>query len=233
MIPGKTILRNADTVSFDIFDTLTERKNIKDPRDVFWLTAKEIIPNVDPIAYCMDRIRAEKKARAKKDSREATLAEIYDELPESYAADRNRLQEKEEALELDLAQPKKEIVKIYDQCRQSGKRVFIVSDMYLPEELILRMLKKCGVNIPDGLYISNVYSADKRSGKLFQILINEQNITPGRHVHIGDDPKGDYLGAKKNGMQAILIRRKYRIRRVIHSLIYKIRLKSASRPILD
>ena len=218
-------LKDAETVSFDIFDTLIERKNIKDPRDVFRLTGEKSLPDIDQNTFCTDRIIAEKKARDKKDSREVTLTEIYQELPQRYEAFRERLQEEEKQIELEIAQPKHKLVQLYRWCQQSGKKVYIVSDMYLPVNHIIQMLEKCGIQNADGIYLSNEYLASKRDGRLFRSLITEQNIAVEKHVHIGDDIKGDYFGARKNGMQAILIHRKNRIRRIIRSITYKIRIK--------
>ena len=56
---------------------------------------------------------------------------------------------------------------IYNYAISKNKGIYIISDMYLPEKFILKMLNINGYRGFKQLYVSNVYAADKRSGKLF------------------------------------------------------------------
>lgn len=48
-------------------------------------------------------------------------------------------------------------------------------------------------------------------------MLNQKGIKQSEIVHIGDSVKADFLGARKVGIKSILIRRKNRLKRLIHS----------------
>ena len=79
------------------------------------------------------------------------------------------------------------------------------------------MLEHCNITNYDSLYVSNEYGVNKISGKLFKIVLNQKGIKQSEIVHIGDSVKADFLGARKVGIKSILIRRKNRLKRLIHS----------------
>ena len=51
---------------------------------------------------------------------------------------------------------------IYNYAISKNKGIYIISDMYLPEKFILKMLNINGYRGFKQLYVSNVYAADKR-----------------------------------------------------------------------
>lgn len=214
-------IRKYDTFSFDIFDTLIQRKGVKDPRDIFILVAKSVMPDQDPMQFCRDRIEAEKKARNRKLNGEVNLSDIYVELYNRYDAMIKILEEAELGIETDQAQPKENVIRFYNKCISAGKEVFIISDMYIPKYHIITMLEKCGIRYPTRLFISNEYLCNKRNGGLFDVIKKETSIIPQNHIHIGDDIMSDYLMPRKKGMAAFLIHRHYRIHRTINSLFKK------------
>lgn len=47
--------------------------------------------------------------------------------------------------------------------------------------------------------------------------MKEKQIDPSKIIHIGDSFKADFCGARKAGIKSILISRKHRLKRLIHS----------------
>ena len=180
-----------DIVSFDIFDTLLKR-NVKKPTDVF-----EYIENkYNKADFCERRIAAEKKARAKKNSIEVTLSDIYAEMPYDFSSE-------ELEVEGELLIANDWILPVYKHVLKS-KRVIITSDMYLPEEFIRQILEREGLGGYEKLYLSSSLKKTKHSGELFELIIGE--LGKGlRLIHIGDSYRSDFEVPKKHGVDAIYI----------------------------
>lgn len=117
-----------DVVSFDIFDTLLKR-NVKKPTDVFKYMEKKY----NREGFFNERIEAEKRARAN-NKIEVTLKDIYEEMPFDFSKE-------ELETESELLIQNDWIISVYKKAVQS-KIVIITSDMYLPEEFIIQILKR-------------------------------------------------------------------------------------------
>ena len=88
---------------------------------------------------------------------------------------------------------------VYEKLQRLGKRIILISDMYLPKEFIGRILDKNGYFGYDKLYVSCEYGKSKIDGSLFALVRSEQS---GRIVHVGDNARSDIVMAKKNGFDA-------------------------------
>ena len=66
----------------------------------------------------------------------------------------------------------------------AGKKVYAVSDMYLPKK-IEAMLQKCGLDFLDGVFVSCEYGVQKRSGKLFKLFFAANCLAPGGSLVCG------------------------------------------------
>lgn len=208
-------LAKYDTVSFDVFDTLIKRC-VASPRDVFARTARDFMDIhgcfVDPERFLHDRRTAEHDAyTAMKASspgcEEITLDQIYTRLPSEYDGIRDELKALEIRREVKCARPDPAMKEVYRWCRDKGRRVFIISDMYLPGEVIREILTSCGYEGWEKLYVSSSALLRKQSGGLFRHFIRDSGINPKRHVHIGDSWRSDYFRALMSGLHALKIPR--------------------------
>ncbi len=181
-------------ISFDIFDTLVKRIYAK-PSDVFY--DLEISNNVD--GFHNIRVTAEKKARESNKDREITIDDIYNYIP----IDFQNLKQKEIEKEIQISFPNKNIVTIYNKLIKEGKTIVLTSDMYLNEETIKEILKKCGINGYKNIYISSSYGKMKKNGDLFKILLKEEKATPNSVLHIGDNSLSDIEVPRKLGISTI------------------------------
>lgn len=212
----KYILKHFQIVSFDIFDTLIER-NVHKPTDIFQITGEKVLGEIRGQEFCENRVYAETCARQKQINNEVTLEQIYNELVKVYASDIIEMLKKMEIqIELENCHKKETMFPFYKKCMETGKSIFLISDMYLPQKVIEQMLKKCEIEHYQKLYISNVYGKNKLSGELFQKVLKDNKINPSEMIHIGDSVKADFLGARKKGIHSILIGRKNRFERLIH-----------------
>lgn len=189
----------SEIISFDVFDTLIFRKCR--PHDVFALVSDKC--GIKSFAH--DRIECEHKARVKSKHEEITLNEIYDELAQIYGhecADKLKALEIESEFSVIYANP--ELKEFFDLMIQKHKRIIIISDMYLPMNIIAAMLNRCGYEGYEYLYVSSEYGITKRHGSLFAHVLRDKKISPDRVLHIGDNFISDYLIPKKAGMKSFL-----------------------------
>ena len=170
----ETILHKAalyPVVAFDVFDTLIKR-DVARPTDLFALLGAD---------FAKARTRAEAEARAAK-SGEVTLEEIYAR-PCLAGYDPAA----ECAAEIACAVPNLPVLKAARALHAQGKRLYYISDMYLPKVQLDAMLAKCGYDFFDGGFVSADYGVQKRSGKLFRLFLQKTQTQAKEVLFIGDN----------------------------------------------
>lgn len=175
-----------DAVAFDVFDTLIKR-DVAAPTELFRLRGE---------AFYTARLQAEREARAAK-SGEVTLAEIYARpcLSGYDAAG-------ECAAELAACTAYAPVLAAVQKLKQQGKKLYYISDMYLPQTQIDAMLRRCGYTCFDGGFVSCTYGVQKRSGKLFKQFLHETELEAKQVLFIGDSWRADVAGAAVAGLAA-------------------------------
>ena len=197
----KALIRNSKVISFDIFDTLITRI-VDRPEAVFELMEKmENIPN-------FSKIRQEKQAEIgiilmqEKNYPHATLDEIYDYIKETTTIkNTSYLKEKEIELEKEMLFPNKEMEDIVAFAKKENKRIIVTSDMYLDLKTVKDILKKCGYNKFDHIYLSSLEKKAKFNSELFDVVIEKEKVKPNEILHIGDNYNHDYINAKERGLK--------------------------------
>lgn len=201
-----------EVISFDIFDTLVVRPFYK-PSDLFVLLDEEWVKlcrRRDSVPFSEMRITAEKTAREKIKQKytqfeEICLDEIYEELENLYDVSKEvseKMKQKEIELEIRFCKPREKICELYDMARWMGKTVVAVSDMYLPRCVIEKILKNCGCDYFDRIYLSCEKRRTKASGGLFEIMIEDLGIEGDDCLHLGDNWISDCVSAQKLGIEA-------------------------------
>ncbi|MBQ1332635.1 MAG: hypothetical protein IIY36_06845 [Lachnospiraceae bacterium] len=196
-----------DVISFDLFDTLLIRKVLY-PEDVFHLTedrARKLLRNM-PENFFDLRVRV---------SRALPCADIdtwYEEIaagaglqPEDAAA----LKELELDTERHLLTVRRSVAELMRILHDSGKTVFLISDMYIPEDRMRRLLADLGITSYDRLFVSCDYGRFK-SGGLFRDALAAAG--PGRRMlHIGDNAEADGRAAAAENIDHILLPAPFRM----------------------
>lgn len=193
-------------ISFDVFDTLIKR-SIAKPSDLFLLMEKHLAktrPEI-PAGFAQRRLAAEREG-IEGSGRHIKISEIYDRLRGEYGEYTNELMDLEIQMELMGCQPNPKYVEWLSRYVSDGRTVVLISDMYLPSEIIAQMLDKCGIRGYKKLYVSCEHDAKKRDGSLFRIVLDDLDIRPEQLVHIGDSKRGDVLAPIKKGIMAVWAR---------------------------
>ncbi len=198
-------------VSFDIFDTLILR-DVYAPSDLFCL--------LDPLYAKLSGSHArfsELRKEAETLARESynrehrtdgdiTLSEIYAALSREYDVDPavcTRLMEEELRRELCLCRPRQAGKALLAAALSGGKRVILVSDMYLPQDMVKSLLDRCGISGYSACYLSSEFRRRKADGGLFRRALKEEHLAPSDVLHIGDSWAGDVCGAGRCGIRAL------------------------------
>lgn len=200
----KDKIDRADTVSFDIFDTLIMRK-IFSPEDVFRLLGEKVRAELKldcEIAY----IRAQVAAKC---GPYANINEIYEQIKKCMnLTDENisDIMKMEKDTDIDLCIVRRDIADLYEYCLTCGKEVYFISDMYYTIQDIKRILDKCGVTVPDDehIWISCEKKADKVSGSLWEKyfkLVGKGN----KCLHIGDNKTCDVKNPVRYGIDSYYV----------------------------
>ena len=207
----KEMIDNHNIIFFDIFDTLIKR-NVPKESDIFYLVDEEYKKRYkENVNFYKNRRLAEKLARKCCKYKEVNLDEIYLYLNEFYNKNTIEiLKFLEVSLELDLCVINKNIIEYYEYCIAKKKRIFIISDMYLKKDTIEKILKKNNIIEYEKIYISCEERMTKwENGDLFKKVVEENHLILSDIVHVGNDIRADFKMAKKQGLDAFLIKDKF------------------------
>lgn len=180
-----TVLRTTVN-SFDLFDTLLVRRALV-PTRVF----EDVERNTGARGFAQARIAAERALIARDQSYD--LAAIYAEMVRLGHCDEAAalaLQQAEIEAEFDHALP------ITENLAQVGENDLVVSDMYLPPDLLRRLLRHVGLQRHVNVVASN---AGKHTGTIWAELGERWLI----RRHIGDNARSDVALPQSLGIPAV------------------------------
>lgn len=189
----------ASIVSFDIFDTLITRR-INDPAIAFDLMEHRHTEDSPALVSLLEeRMRTAGRvlgAHAGKVD-DISIEDIYAEM--SFYRD----SEHERNIEVELCTSHPLGLKLYNYAKKRGKVIYIASDMYLDQQTIEKILRKCEVTKWDKLFLSSKLGKKKDTGKLFiHMLAQAKKIgySASDIFHIGDNWLGDVRRPKHEGI---------------------------------
>lgn len=193
-------IQKHEVISFDIFDTLLMRK-VFSPADVFEILQKQM---GDRLSFDFAKARIDAETKLLKDG-VPDLDQIYAFLKDAYQlpdALISELKIRELQIEDIVLCPREKMKRIFQWCLENGKKVYLVSDMYLTGKQLQIILKKHGITGYAELFVSCDYGRTKEKG-LFQMVFQKE---PGKKwLHIGDNKKADIVAAEKWGVDTFYI----------------------------
>lgn len=201
------LISKKDIISFDIYDTLIIRSFVQ-PNDVFKFLEK----NENIKGFYKARLKAEKKVRCyyKHIKEDITISDIYAFMNPKY----KNFIDIEKKYEIKYTNKNRKIFEIYQEALKQNKKIIFTTDMYLDRKTILQILSNNGYDNFYKLYISGEIGLTKRSGHLFQYVINDLKIEPNKMLHIGDDLNNDILQAQNYNIDT------YKIDKYIEEFLY-------------
>lgn len=220
---GNERVKEKDIVSFDLFDTLLVRR-VHDP-DLVKLPVARLIAELakkksisigwQTVQKLRDMVEQRQRAKTaeKFDDHEAcyplfmreTLLDIFkDQFSEAVF---DEVTKYELFMENSMLVPRQQLFDWVKELSRQGKRIFIISDMYLPATHLKVLVEHAGLSN----YVEEVISsADtflaKASGKGYEFIHEKFTLAKNRWIHIGDNPFSDGMRAVEFGIEALIIR---------------------------
>ncbi|MBI5675733.1 MAG: glycosyltransferase, partial [Nitrospirae bacterium] len=207
---------NIKVVAFDIFDTLLIRPVIHPE------TTKTIIEHrlqeSGGSGFAGLRANAEGLARTRL-GRDVALEDIYCEfasLTGKQLSEVEYLRSLEEHIELKLVAARPDGIELFNHAIRSGKRVILVSDMFLPRAVVERMLTENGIEGYQALFLSSDIGVRKDTGELYRLLLERENISPSELLMVGDNEHSDVQIPLDLGIQVCHVLRPVEIARGLY-----------------
>ncbi len=197
--------------SYDVFDTLIKR-SVGMPVGVFYAVRERMYkvqhefqfptyvldnyPNVRRQAEAdMRHHKHHTQIERKSDIREVTLQSILERMSEIYGlTDKQKryLIETEISVEIETVQPIQSRIETLFGQQKKGDTIILVSDMYLPREVIKRMLIKADPRLAKlKLYLSSETGYQKSTGLLYKYIFSDIHYMFKEWVHYGDNQHSD------------------------------------------
>ncbi|GLC82493.1 hypothetical protein [Lacrimispora brassicae] len=194
-----------DVITFDVFDTMISRL-IYEPDDVFHFMERKIQSTYHKrVDYLSIRKKAEVIAWEEKGDA-CNIHHIYNKLPEVSdftREDAEALKQMEIDLEYELCIPRRDVLDIFNHLITVGKKIILISDMYLPGVIIDKMLKKCGYQGYEELWVSCDKGRRKDKGTMWEEFLERFGQYP--TIHIGDNPHSDGQMLENCGREYVLL----------------------------
>lgn len=200
-------------VSFDLFDTLVVRP-LERCTDVYELLDHyfgELTATSNAVSISFQKLRVEAEAvlrrqiqRGEVHTEDITLTDIYEILKIQFCLEKelaHKMMEKEIELECSLSSIRQSGKWLWEQAFLSGKKVIVVSDMYLEKRHLQKLLEKNGYTGYCELYVSSEIGKRKITGNLYKYVTDQLNIFAEEIFHIGDNEDSDCRIASTNGWQ--------------------------------
>lgn len=211
------LIEKYDNISFDLFDTLVMRKVLV-PTDILDIVYQKLnAKGIRIEEYKRLRIKAEIEAQG------ASIYKIYEILQQENGWS-NELRDTILKAELDTEReniiPRYSMVELMNYAISIGKKVCIISDMYLPQSILASFLDNLGVTGYEKLYVSCEYNGTGKRNGLFNIYLNDCK-PKSECLHIGDNIQADIDAAIQEGIDAYEIKSAYDILKIsnLHMLI--------------
>lgn len=205
----KIVQSKYKVISFDIFDTLLVRPCLQ-PTDLLKIVGLRC--GYDGNFLEMRRV-AEKKARRECCDEEIQYDDIYRAFFDLFSFSKKeveRFKDVELDVEMQYLYARPAVKEIFDFAVSIGKKVILVSDMYLPKSFILKVLEKNGYKGFYKLYLSSEYGKLKSTGHLYDVVLSEcdqLDIKEYEILHMGDHEKSDVSIPKSKNINCVFIPR--------------------------
>lgn len=219
---GRQKVKDKEVFSFDLFDTLLVRR-IHNPDLVKLPVARYIADlasqnGLDWKWYKVQSLRDSIEQRHRIETgkkfvdHEACYPNFMGELLAEIfqAAYHPKLLENvasyEMAMENSMLVPRQVLIDWMHELFEAGKKIFIISDIYLPAIYLKQLVINAGIG---DLVVDVISSADtflaKASGKAYPMIGEKYGLTPKAWLHVGDNPISDGLRPVEAGIEAMVI----------------------------
>lgn len=198
----KEQIRAHEAISFDIFETLITRNGLE-PHQVFEIVEECARGKGISCDFYNKRIQTEKSMAALIPN----MQQLYSRFAELAGTDvetTEQLKRLELQTERELLQRNDEVIELLEYAKQIGKKVSLVSDMYMTKEILIEILTNLHITEYDELFVSCECHTTKMQ-QLFSCY--KEKVNSLSYLHIGDHEVYDGRRAAENGIDVCVLRR--------------------------
>lgn len=207
-------------IFFDIFDTLVSR--IVDPEYTKKIWANHVVKRCGLNLSMIDLYK-------KRNRLETSLGEInskkgndwefkYNDLLESLYNEINMDITKNEFIEIateieidiesNVQKVDEKIISEVKKAKKENKKIYCISDMYLSKKMITKIFENIGIkDYFDDIFVSCEFLKNKKSGKLYEQVLEILKVNPKECIMVGDNEYSDFSIPKDKGISAIHLNR--------------------------
>ena len=180
-----------DVISFNLFDTLLLRE-VLFPRDIWRIVAEQAEQQFGIVDFHYVRENVENEIRAVNGTVPVTLHKIYEEIGRRYPQwPMDALMQMELEVEHSCLAKNPLIYQIFQAALVAGKKVLLISDEVQPASFFEAVLNDLQCSGYHKLYLSTEWAAPKHTGDLYRTILEQEQLEPGKWLHIGNDPGTD------------------------------------------
>lgn len=206
------IAKNKDIVLTDFFDTLIFRRIHSFQIDRQW--AKALIHRLGLKADVDIIVKARRNAIAelRKDFDEPPYQKVMEKVYRSFHQQLKISEcefckvslETDVDVELGCQYGNNHLISLLRRAKNNGKRIYIVSDFYLPADVYKDFLLNAGCeDIIDGIFVSETCGKTKAKGDIFKYVTEVLGVEARQCMMIGDSRQSDVEMAERNSIKGI------------------------------
>ena len=201
-----------ELISTDLFDTVLLRDHTIES-DRLAIACRRVAPRLGLQPAALTRLRwslqssAYRAVAIERPAGEASLAAICAAVAHAFGLDESAarlLREAEVNVDVEHLRPNRPLLELFDRATRSGLRVIAVSDTYLGQGDLKRILDAvAGRHCIAGVYSSADLGMTKHAGGVFAAVAERENVAAERILHVGDSHQVDVLMARSASWGAV------------------------------
>ena len=201
-----------ELVSTDLFDTVLLRDHTIES-DRLAMACRRVAASLEIDSAAMTRLRwslqrsAYRAVAIERPDGEASLSAICAVMAQAFGLDGQAaqlLRQSEVDVEMEHLRPNRSLLQLLDRVARSGLRVVAVSDTYLGQDDLWRILDAvAGRTCIAKVYSSSDLGMTKHAGGVFAAVAERENVAAERILHVGDSHQADVAMARSARWNAV------------------------------
>ena len=195
-------------VSFSISDTLAVMPFLYNT-DLYFLMEGEFSRiSGKGKSFSQIRTQAEKNARKNDEFSEPDINAIYSELRALSGIsveDSQKLMNLETDLIIKFSRPRKCGIELMREAERLNKKIILTDDTYLPENIIEKILKKCGITGYRMIFLSDKTGLGKKSGDIYPHILKRLKLNSSQLLHVGSSLQADVESPINQGIISLYL----------------------------
>ncbi len=199
----KKEIQKYSVISFDIDDTLL-LYNVMNPGDIMKSVEGYVQKtyNITGFSYIYSEMLQSMRAQQASQKDEVPFSELYALLQQRLNLDCSQVA-KEELHQFENHTFANPIMKqIYQIAVESKKKIIIIADSIYSNDFLTTLLHNKGFDLFETVYSSGETGNSKSTGKLYQHILESEQIDPKSWLHIGDNWQSDFEILRHTGITA-------------------------------